>query len=61
MNKRKNRTTAKVSKCLKCSSFLSYDLLEPTCIICGWVDYSVEKTKENKRPIINLKKLNKAS
>ena len=60
MNKRKNRKTVKVSKCPKCSSFLSYDLLEPTCIICGWVDYSVEKTKENKRPIINLKKLKKA-
>lgn len=60
MNKMKNRKTVKVSKCPKCSSLLSYDLLEPTCIICGWVDYSVEKTKENKRPIINLKKLKKA-
>jgi len=62
MNKRKNTKTVKVSKCPKCNSFLSYDLLEPTCIICGWVDYFVEKTKgnKNKRPIINLKKLKKA-
>ena len=59
MNKRKNTKTVKVSKCPKCNSFLSYDLLEPTCITCGWVDYSVEKTKGNKRPIINLKKLKK--
>ena len=45
MNKRKNRKTVKVSKCPKCNSFLSYDLLEPTCIICGWVDYSAERQK----------------
>ena len=62
MNKRNNRKTVKVSKCPKCSSFLSYDLFEPTCIMCGWVDYAVEKTKrkKNKRPIVNLNKLNKA-
>tara|TARA_Y100000782_G_C10054539_1_gene210968 strand:+ start:438 stop:629 length:192 start_codon:yes stop_codon:yes gene_type:complete len=62
MNKRNNRKTVKTSKCPKCNSFLSYDLFEPTCIMCGWVDYAVEKTKrnKNKRPIVNLNKLNKA-
>ena len=62
MNKRNNRKTVKGSKCPKCNSFLSYDLFEPTCIMCGWVDYAVEKTKgnKNKRPIVNLNKLNKA-
>ena len=59
MIKRKNKKTVKTSNCPKCNSFFSYDLLEPTCITCGWVDYSVEKTKGNKRPIINLKKLKK--
>ena len=62
MDKRNNWKTVKASKCPKCNSFLSYDLFEPTCIMCGWVDYSAEQTKENKnkRPIINLNKLNKA-
>ena len=62
MNNRNNRKTVKASKCPKCNSYLSYDLYEPTCIMCGWVDYSVEKSKvtKNKRPIINLNKLNKA-
>ena len=46
MTKRNNSKTVKTSKCPKCNSFLSYDLFEPTCIMCGWVDYSVEKTKE---------------
>tara|TARA_Y100000590_G_scaffold467829_1_gene648163 strand:+ start:3086 stop:3274 length:189 start_codon:yes stop_codon:yes gene_type:complete len=61
MKKRINRKTQKTSKCPKCNSFLSFDLLEPTCIMCGWVDYSEQKIdKINKRPIINLNKLNKA-
>ena len=62
MNKRNNSKTEKASKCPKCNSYLSYDLYEPTCIMGGWVDYSVEKSKvnKNKRPIINLNKLNKA-
>ena len=62
MTKRNNSKTVKTSKCPKCNSFLSYDLFEPTCIMCGWVDYAVEKTKgnKNKRPIVNLNKLNKA-
>ena len=61
MNKRNNKKTVKALKCPKCNSFLSYDLFEPTCIMCGWVDYSEQKIdKINKRPIINLNKLNKA-
>ncbi len=61
MNKRNNKKIVKALKCPKCNSFLSYDLFEPTCIICGWVDYSEQKKdKINKRPIINLNKLNKA-
>ncbi len=61
MDKRDKRNTEKTSNCPKCNSFLSYDLFEPTCIICGWVDYSEQKKdKINKRPIINLNKLNKA-
>ena len=62
MTKRNNSKTVKTSKCPKCNSFLSYDLFEPTCIMFGWVDYSEEQTKgnKNKRPIINLNKLNKA-
>ena len=62
MNKGNNKKTVKALKCPKCNSFLSYDLFEPTCIMCGWVNYAVEKTKgnKNKRPIVNLNKLNKA-
>jgi len=61
MDKKNNKKIVKVSKCPKCNSFLSYDLFEPTCIMCGWVDCSVEKAKGNKNitPIINLNKLNK--
>ena len=43
MNKRNNKKTVKALKCPKCNSFLSYDLFEPTCIMCGLVDYSEQK------------------
>ena len=51
MNKKKGTSsTAKAysNKCPKCSSIVSMDSFEPTCVICGWVDYTYSETKPKK-------------
>ncbi len=61
MNNKKNTgTSIHSNKCPKCSSIVSMDSFEPTCIMCGWVDYSNPKLKK-KNMKINLRKFNKAS
>ena len=61
MNNKKNTgTSIHSNKCPKCSSIVSMDSFEPTCIMCGWVDYSIPKLKK-KNMKINLRKFNKAS
>ncbi len=49
-------------KCPKCNSVVSTDSFEPTCVICGWVDYTNSEIKSrNKKLKVNLRNLNKAS
>ena len=51
-----------INKCPKCSSIVSMDSFEPTCVICGWVDYAYSESKRKKNKLkVNLRKLNKAS
>ena len=48
--------------CPKCNSVVSTDSFEPTCVICGWVDYTSSEIKSrNKKLKVNLRNLNKAS
>ena len=66
MNKKKGTSSTvkayKSNKCPKCSSIVSMDSFEPTCVICGWVDYTYPGTKSKKNKLkVNLRKLNKAS
>ena len=59
-NKQNTGTSLHSNKCPKCSSIVSMDSFEPTCVMCGWVDYSEPKRKK-KNLKINLRKFNKAS
>ena len=63
MNNKNLINVAKLNtSCPKCSSIVSHDSFEPTCIMCGWVDYSQDKsTKKSKRSNFKFRKLNKAS
>jgi hypothetical protein len=63
MNNKKLVSDTKLNtRCPKCSSIVSHDSFEPTCVMCGWVDYSQAKsTKKLKRSNFKFRKLNKAS